>query len=331
MNTNGRGLFALFEDLTTTVITSLLKGEEEDGETNKIVEENKSFGYLNNLNRVEYGALDDYKEDKEEDKMPQFFYPGMENLTMYRRHWTTPASTTASTTTTTTSTTATTTVAKTTTTSFKSANDVLDDNMDTDIVPMALRNDNLVRRQKEPKATIIFAAPQYPSDSPAKRYRFSVDSGTVITPNMIAGGGANAKGERPVLEKDTTTTSTTASTTTMTAETSTSPAPPPNTMILGRILRPSSSAEITARPRFTLFVKDRLERPVEPSKTRGGVTVMKTHEAEEVIHPEKMKKRVTGVSQLKEALGYGEEDRRELWQLLGRRKRDAEERQGRGH
>ena len=212
--------------------------------------------------------------------------------------------------------------------------------MDTDIVPMAFRNDNLVRRQKEPKATIIFAAPhQSPRDSPAaKRYRFSVDSGSVITPNMIAGGGAKATGKRLALERDTTTSTTTASTTT-TAETSTSgiPSALPNTMILGRILRPSSSsAEITARPRFTLIVKDRLERPIEPSKNLSEVTVTKTHEAEAAIEPKKMmmkkkKKGVTRVAQLKEALGYGEEDRRELWQLLGRRRRHAEERQGRGH
>ena len=325
MNTNGRGLFELFEDLTTTVITSLLKGEEEFGVTNEIVEENKSFGYLNDLNLVDYGALDDHDDErKEEQEMPEFFYPGMENLTMYRRHWTTPS---------TTATLQTTTTAATTTTTAKSIDEFSANKMDSDIVPMAFRDDNTARRPKEPKATLIFPAPQYanPVDSPvAKRYRFSVNSGTVITPNMIAGGGASAKGERPVLQRDSTTARTTATTT---AETST--IPPPNTMILGRILRPSSIAEITARPSFTLIVKDRLERPIETREISSGGTATKTNEPEESIHPdfptEVKKTRVTKVSQLKEALGYGEEDRRELWQLLGRRRRGAEERPGRGH
>ena len=179
MNTNGRGLLELFGDLTSTVITSLMKGEELNGETNEIAEENKSFGYLNNLNRVEY-EYDAPLDDSEGDEMPEFFYPGMENLTMYRRHWTT--TTTPSTTTTTT----TTTTSTTTTTTRTSDDDVVDAYMDTDIVPLAFRTENLVRQQKEPKTTIIFpAAPEYPGN---KRYRFSVDSGTVITPNMIAGG-----------------------------------------------------------------------------------------------------------------------------------------------
>ena len=77
---------------------------------------------------------------------------------------------------------------------------------------------------------------------------------------------------------------------------------------------------MTARPRFTLFVKDRWERPTKPSK------ILRSGDAEGNA------KRATKVSQLKEALGYGTEDKRELWQLLGRRRRDAaaEGRRGRG-
>ena len=212
----------------------------------------------------------------------------------------------------------------------------MNNNIVSDIVPMAFRADSSERGRKEPKATIIFPAPQYPTrgDSPAKRYRFSVDSGTVITPNMIAGSDAGAKGEHPLLERDTSTSTTTAPSTT-TADTYTSSAiPPPRSIILGRILKPSSSVEITARPRFTLFVKDRLEKPIETSKILDGGSVTRTREPEEEATEAQQvtkKKRVTKVSQLKEALGYGEEDRRELWQLLGRRRRGAEERTGRGH
>ena len=81
-------------------------------------------------------------------------------------------------------------------------------------------------------------------------------------------------------------------------------------------------------------MKDRLEKPTETSKILGGGTVTRTREPEDEATEAKQmtkKKRVTKVSQLKEALGYGEEDRRELWQLLGRRRRGAEERTGRGH
>ena len=81
-------------------------------------------------------------------------------------------------------------------------------------------------------------------------------------------------------------------------------------------------------------MKDRLEKPTERSKIMGGGTRTRTREPDEEATEAKQvtkKKRVTKVSQLKEALGYGKEDRRELWQLLGRRRRGAEERTGRGH
>ena len=131
-------------------------------------------------------------------------------------------------------------------------------------------------------------------------------------------GGANGKGESSRSTTTmTTTTSTTTTTTRVTTPTTTTTSSRPKA-IYGKIIRPSPPAEMTARPRFTLFVKDRWEKPTKPSKIPRS-------DAE-------VKAKVTKVSQLKEALGYGAEDKRELWQLLGRRRRDAAEgRRGRGH
>jgi hypothetical protein len=79
----------------------------------------------------------------------------------------------------------------------------------------------------------------------------------------------------------------------------------------------------TARPKFTLIVNDKKVKQRRKQFIRGEVPVS-------AVSRKKMKDQVTRVAELKQALGYSQGEKKELWEMLGkrrRRKRVADERE----
>ncbi len=293
-NQNGRALLEMFEELASTVMSSLTETEDEEEKYN-LVERNKSFNGIDNSVYATEGSKDD---------VPQFFYPGMEDMSMYQD----PYELYKTTTTTTGATSGSTSTKSTTTTSTTTTRPRTAFVMDPDVVPMAMQ-----RKRKRPdkesgdanrKPTIIFAStpPESPKSDSARRYRFSVESGTVIAPNVVpdATSGEFIK-YRPVGVPASMTT-----TTTTQGPRSTS------------TMRPIT---LTARPKFTLIVKE----PNGAKSVASPAAKMVRGVVPDAMERVKRKRnRVTKVSELKKVLGVNDGEKKELWELLGRRRREAQ-------